>query len=251
LDRNPTVCGPGWDEVISGSRPGQFNHETITPRSVLRNTLYAIRYTHITGGVKTMATQAQILANRRNALKSTGPKSPRGRNAVSKNAASHGLLAHCNVIDSEDQAEFNLHRAKLLDELAPQTPMESILAERIINLTWRLKRSSQIQNQTIDALKNPKKSDPLIEKLKKRFNLNQFDSAQESQNQSHELSLGRLAIKDFSNARVLERLLMYERRIENSLYKTLIEFQRLTLIRELNNGSANPLKRLTIHQPSL
>jgi hypothetical protein len=49
-----------------------------------------------------------------------------------------------------------------------------------------------------------------------------------------ELALGRIAIKDFSNARVLERLLMYERRLEHSLYKTLLEIQRLNVMRKLN-----------------
>jgi hypothetical protein len=48
-----------------------------------------------------------------------------------------------------------------------------------------------------------------------------------------ELALGRLAIKDFSNSRVLERLLMYERRIESSLYRTMLELQRLNLIKKL------------------
>jgi hypothetical protein len=43
-----------------------------------------------------------------------------------------------------------------------------------------------------------------------------------------------LAIKDFSNARVLDRLLMYERRMEHSLYKTISELQRLKLIKQLN-----------------
>jgi hypothetical protein len=59
------------------------------------------------------------------------------------------------------------------------------------------------------------------------------------------LALGRLAIKDFSNARVLERLLMYERRIEHSLYKTLIELQRLNLVKKLNAGSERPFNHLT------
>jgi len=44
-----------------------------------------------------------------------------------------------------------------------------------------------------------------------------------------------LAVKDFSNGRVLERLLMYERRLENSLYKTILELQRLNLINQYND----------------
>ena len=48
------------------------------------------------------------------------------------------------------------------------------------------------------------------------------------------LILGKIAIKDFSNARVLDRLLMYERRIEHSLFKTILELQRMQLMRKLN-----------------
>jgi len=66
--------------------------------------------------------------------------------------------------------------------------------------------------------------------------------ADPSQSAPH-LALGRLAIKDFSNARVLERLLMYERRIENSLYKTLLELQRLNLIKDLNTASQRPFNQ--------
>jgi len=43
-----------------------------------------------------------------------------------------------------------------------------------------------------------------------------------------------VVLKDFSNSRVLDRLLMYERRIEHSLYRTMAELQRLRLVRELD-----------------
>ncbi|MHC4417652.1 MAG: hypothetical protein ACYSU6_03585, partial [Planctomycetota bacterium] len=44
-----------------------------------------------------------------------------------------------------------------------------------------------------------------------------------------DLTLGRVAAKDFTNYRVFDRLQLYERRIERSLYKAMREFQRLTL----------------------
>ena len=53
-----------------------------------------------------MATEAQILANRRNAQKSTGPRTREGKAAVSQNAIKHGLLARQAVISSESQAEL-------------------------------------------------------------------------------------------------------------------------------------------------
>jgi len=181
-----------------------------------------------------MATEAQILANRRNAQKSTGPRTPEGRAAISQNAVKHGLSARHTVISSESQPDFDLHRDQIIDELNPASHMEYILAERIVNLSWRLKRAVRIQNQTIDALNAPNTSSPLA-KLAQSLLFKPKDRPHEGTAESDpDLALGRLAIKDFSDTRVLERLLMYERRIENSLYRTIIELQRLTLIKNLN-----------------
>ena len=94
-----------------------------------------------------MATEAQIRANQRNAQKSTGPRTSEGKAAVSQNAVQHGLSARQTIISSESQAEFDLYRERMLSELAPASPMESMLAERIITLSWRLKRAGRIQNQ--------------------------------------------------------------------------------------------------------
>ena len=69
-----------------------------------------------------MSTQAKILANRLNAQKSTGPNTPHGKAVVSQNALKHGLSARHDVITTESQADFDLHRDALLAELAPPRP---------------------------------------------------------------------------------------------------------------------------------
>jgi len=191
-----------------------------------------------------MATEAQIRANRRNAQKSTGPRTSEGKAAVSQNAIQHGLSARQDVITSESQDDYRLYRERMLAELAPASPMESMLAERIVALSWRLKRVFRIQNQTIDALNANNTSSPLT-KLTQSFFKNHDLSQASPSKPAPELALGRLAIKDFSNARVLDRLLMYERRIEHSLYKTLLEFQRLNLIRKLDPECEMPINQLT------
>jgi len=184
-----------------------------------------------------MATEAQTLANRRNAQKSTGPRTNEGKAAVSQNAVKHGLLTRQDVISPESQDDFRLYREQLLAELAPVSQMESMLAERIVTLSWRLKRAGRIQNQVIDALNADNTSSPLTKLTQSLLPKSLQSDPSES---PPELALGRLAIKDFANARVLDRLLMYERRLEHSLYKTLLELQRLNLIRKLDKGCEMP-----------
>ncbi len=186
-----------------------------------------------------MSTEAQILANRHNAQKSTGPHTRQGKAAISQNAVKHGLLARQNVISTENQADFDLYRDRILTELVPESPMESMLADRIVVLSWRLKRAGRIQAQTINALNSDNKASPLSKLTQSLLFKNHAQSQTAPSTSAHDLALGRLAIKDFSNARVLDRLLMYERRIENSLYKTIFELQRLRLIRNLDkpNGA--------------
>ena len=44
-------------------------------------------------GIGEMATEKQVAANRRNAAKSTGPKSEAGKEIARMNAAKHGMQA--------------------------------------------------------------------------------------------------------------------------------------------------------------
>ena len=145
-------------------------------------------------------------------------------------------MAEQDVISSESEADFDLYRRQLLDELNPVSPMESMLAERIVTLSWRLKRAGRFQNQAIDVLNSNQTNDP-FKKLTQSLFRNVADKSLSNANGSNgELALGRLVVKDFGNGRVLDRLLMYERRIEHSLYKTILEFQRLNIAKKLNAG---------------
>ena len=195
-----------------------------------------------------MTTETQIIANRTNAQKSTGPRTSQGKAAASQNSIKHGLLANQNVISSESQAEFDLYRDQLLEELNPATPLESMLAERIVSLSWRLKRTETIQNQTIDALDERTKNNPLAQLANSFLPKHLQPPKKDPTVPELDLTLGRLVIKDFSNERVLDRLLMYERRIENSLHKTMLELQRLKLINNISTEHKSPADNST-NQP--
>src|SRR4030042_1541974 len=187
-----------------------------------------------------MVSKARLTANRLNALKSTGPRSIEGKSAVPQNALKHGLSAVRDVITSERAADFRLHRQQLLDELSPVSPMESILAERIVTLSWRLKREGRFQNQAIDCLNSDQTNDPFKKLSRSLFRSITGDTTTDADNLNGQFPLCRLVVKDFGNERVLDRLLMYERRLEHSLFKTLLELQRLNIVRKFGQSS-NPL----------
>jgi hypothetical protein len=82
----------------------------------------------------------QIVANRLNAKRSTGPRTPAGKANVSVNAVKHGLTAREIVLPNEDPNEFDTFRADLLTSLEPQGALESLFADKIVADTWRLRR---------------------------------------------------------------------------------------------------------------
>ena len=53
-----------------------------------------------------MTSQAKILANRRNAKKSTGPRTKAGKRRAAMNALKHGMTAKLALMQDEDQAAF-------------------------------------------------------------------------------------------------------------------------------------------------
>jgi hypothetical protein len=88
-----------------------------------------------------MATEAQVEANRANAQKSTGPRTPEGKAAIARNAVKHGLRARAAVLQGEDWEEYTCFREGMLEELDPDGLQARELAARIVDLTWRLRRS--------------------------------------------------------------------------------------------------------------
>src|ERR1700691_2289663 len=87
-----------------------------------------------------MATQAQIDANRRNAQKSTGPRTPEGRAAVRLNGVTHRLTAKTVVLKGESEDDFKALFDSLEAEHEPATPTEETLVAQLAMATWRMRR---------------------------------------------------------------------------------------------------------------
>ena len=191
-----------------------------------------------------MSTQKQIKANQQNARKSTGPKTDEGKAAVSQNAVKHGIFAQ-SVIKGENEADYEAFHDKMVAEMKPVGPTEILLAERIVSLWWRLERAGRMQNQAIDVLIERDEPTPLEKSLQKWM---PKDIGPDTRGAGPELVLGRAIIKDFANSRVLDRLMLYERRIENSLHKSMRELERRQLIRQYRQQEAE--QKLPIQEPN-
>ena len=92
-----------------------------------------------------MSSAAQIEANRQNAQKSTGPRTPEGKARVAANAITHGLLCRKAFIDGEDVGLFNEHCLALRESLAPVGAVEEMLADRVAAQSWRLRRATGME----------------------------------------------------------------------------------------------------------
>jgi hypothetical protein len=179
-----------------------------------------------------MTSAAQILANRVNAQKSTGPRTAEGKAVVARNALRHGLLARVDVIPGEDREQFERQREQLLRELKPRGTVETILAKRAVSLSWRLLRVERMQNEVFETLLADEATP--LGKLGRSLpgDASAGDgfggdgapgqrSRAEGSPGAGEWALGRAVLEDFGKGRVLDRLLMYERRMENSLLKVI------------------------------
>jgi hypothetical protein len=177
-----------------------------------------------------MSTDAQINANRENAQKSTGPVTAEGKAVVSQNAVKHGLFAVRDVVPTENQAEFDSMREQVLADLAPVGAMETLLAQRAFSLAWRLKRAETMQTQAVEEM---------VEShiIHEQVSLGR-QKPKDPRYAPEYLVLGRIAKRDWSASRLIERLFEYERRIENSLYKTIAKLRAMQVMRQMGESDA-------------
>jgi hypothetical protein len=99
-----------------------------------------------------MSSLKQIEANRRNALKSTGPATPEGKERSRCNAMRHGLTAETVVAAFEDQADYEAFQATVIADYDPETAVERELVLRSASVLWRLRRAGAIEAALFDRI---------------------------------------------------------------------------------------------------
>ncbi|HEX7359075.1 MAG TPA: hypothetical protein VF283_01150 [Bryobacteraceae bacterium] len=94
-----------------------------------------------------MPTPKQIAANRRNAEKSTGPKSVETKAKVAQNGVKHGLCSKFRVLEEvEKQENFDAFLNKLMEDEQPVGQAEIELVVKMAEHTWVAKRALRAQN---------------------------------------------------------------------------------------------------------
>jgi hypothetical protein len=87
-----------------------------------------------------MASQRQIQANRLNAQKSTGPRTPEGKAVSSQNALKSGLDAESQFVIGEDRDQFAALQNEYFDRFQPLTPEERFQVDTLLRNEWILRR---------------------------------------------------------------------------------------------------------------
>jgi hypothetical protein len=83
--------------------------------------------------------------NRRNAQKSTGPRTPEGKSHSRFNALKHGMAAKTVVLPGEDAGVLQMRVESWITELQPRNDLEEFLVEQAVHLSWKMERADRAE----------------------------------------------------------------------------------------------------------
>ena len=97
-----------------------------------------------------MATLKQIAANRRNAQRSTGPRSAEGKIASSRNSLRSGIYADREtILPTEDPGALIELRDEYYDHYQPSSPAGRCLVDSLISDEWLLRRFRRVEGELL------------------------------------------------------------------------------------------------------
>jgi hypothetical protein len=99
-----------------------------------------------------MSSLKQIEANRRNALKSTGPTTQEGKARSRCNAVRHGLTAETVIDGIEDAEDYQAFEAAVIADYDAESAVERELVLRLASVLWRLRRATGIETAIFESV---------------------------------------------------------------------------------------------------
>ncbi len=195
-----------------------------------------------------MASEKQRLANRRNAQRSTGPRTPAGKAASSRNALRHGLRARATLLPGENRRAFRRLFRAFLAEYRPSGPLQEFLVEQLTIAYWKLSRLTRIEAQ---VYRHRSSDVNLFRQIRQAFLArNDDDNGNDNGNGDTDPDtepdadaepetespqppptpdevIARAYIRDSAGVNTLTRLSYYEMRLERTFYRAWRELQRV------------------------
>ena len=190
-------------------------------------------------------------ANRRNAKKSTGPRTPEGKERAARNSTTHGIFCRDLVMPGEDEEMFHLTRQSFLAALKPQDAVQLAMVDGAVSARWRLNRCQRAEFDLIAqrTARAVKRVEQRVETLKRNLRCEDFSAAainvqcernevyrryfQEWKDLSAALRDSRhpgraiAALVQEADEQPLERLSKYEHRLEQSFHRCLRDLHAL------------------------
>jgi hypothetical protein len=183
-----------------------------------------------------MATQKQLDANRRNAQKSTGPRTEKGKLQSRMNSLQHGLGAVHILLPHEDPAEFHEVRAGLIETYAPANTQELLLVDAIATAWLRTQRVARFEVSMMDSQ---------LKTLKYKFGKSQRPRPEPADDDEGIT----IAMGDPKNELAWTLLARYEQRAQSAYYRAIEQLRKVQ-----NERLSRPVKELraeTAHQQYL
>src|SRR3982751_1591561 len=90
--------------------------------------------------------ERRLAANRANARRSTGPKTPEGKAKSSLNAVKTGLTGRTVLLPTEDAAQYKAHVKRFQEELQPVGALETAVVQSLADTQWRLNRIPSLES---------------------------------------------------------------------------------------------------------
>jgi hypothetical protein len=170
-----------------------------------------------------MVSEKKLQANRLNAQKSTGPKTPEGKARSAQNGLTHGLFSRkCPILPGESKEEFDALHNALIADLRPRGVMQHELVMDLADVRWRIRRLPQIEfelmlREQIEIQKKyeDKVSENKLYRVKTPVDEPDFDPVKI------------LATKFAWDEKTYERIDLYRQRMSRQMHTILRELRRL------------------------
>ena len=188
--------------------------------------------------------EARIRANRENAKKSTGPRTPEGKAASSRNHLLHGLRANKHILPGEDPEDFLALLHDLFDRFLPVGEGEEKLVLRIAADQWRLDRTlpmeAAVYRQCLEvvAARDYTRKRELVNHKRNHERNPEIPPAPAPPDPGDRLT--RAFIVDGDGRNSLTRLARYETSIERSIDRCLRQLKAFQAARSAPRPSPQP-----------